>query len=153
MPFTIVIDSREKRPYTFTEGIPTIVAKLEAGDYSIAGQELCFAIERKSIDDFVNTVIHSKERFQSELRKLSLYNRAAIVVESSWQDLLDGRYTSQAKPDAVAALALAIWAGYGIPVMFAGDRPAARDMVERMCMVYAKRIERLEERCLVVCDE
>ena len=49
MDFRIVIDSREKEPYTFACEVQK--AKLEAGDYSVQGFEQHVAVERKSLPD------------------------------------------------------------------------------------------------------
>ncbi len=56
MDFRIVIDSREQQPYTFA--CEVVKAKLDAGDYSVVGFEQRVAVERKSLRDFVGTVIH-----------------------------------------------------------------------------------------------
>ena len=69
MDFRIVIDSREQEPYTFA--CEVVKAKLDAGDYSVVGFEQRVAVERKSLRDFVGTVIHDYERFDRELEKLS----------------------------------------------------------------------------------
>jgi len=58
----IVVDTREQDEYTFGDA-DVVRRKLDAGDYSIAGLENRVAIERKNINDFVNTVIYQKERF------------------------------------------------------------------------------------------
>lgn len=57
MDFRIVIDSREKEPYTFA--CEVLKAKLDAGDYSVHGFEHQVAVERKSLADFVGTVIRT----------------------------------------------------------------------------------------------
>lgn len=141
----IVIDTREQRPYSF-EGLATVSKALPAGDYSIAGAESQFAIERKSLDDFVNTVIHNADRFANELRALATYDRAAIVVEASWDDVTAHRYTSKARPESVKTIAQALMVGYDIPVYFMGDRIAAREFVQGLCTAYARRMERKAEK-------
>ena len=80
-PATIIIDTREQEPYSFDPRLVVAVRRaLPAGDYSVAGLEGCVAVERKTLDDFVSTVIHSRERFREELRKLSGYR-----VIPGWQ--------------------------------------------------------------------
>ena len=72
----IVIDTRENRPYSFTDKVETVEKALPAGDYSLQGYETQIAIERKSLDDYVQTVIHAQERFARELSLLRAYPRA-----------------------------------------------------------------------------
>lgn len=63
-PFTVLVDSREKRPFVFTglrqAGMPLYVPTrrtgLKTGDYSIHGMEEGIVVERKSIADFIGTV-------------------------------------------------------------------------------------------------
>src|SRR5688572_25097121 len=61
--FTIIIDSREQNPLTFTR-LSSIRGTLQSGDYSIAGLEHLFAIERKSLDDLAMSVTSERERFE-----------------------------------------------------------------------------------------
>ena len=50
--------------------LPGRRGKLDAGDYSVDGYENVVAVERKSLADFVHTVIHDFDRFAVELAKL-----------------------------------------------------------------------------------
>ena len=67
-PPPIVIDTREQAPWTFNKGLvverfgaafPTEVGTLDTGDYSVRGLEDRVRIERKSLDDFVRSVMSS----------------------------------------------------------------------------------------------
>jgi len=130
----VVIDTREQRPYTFGEtrvgGV--VHAALPAGDYSLQGQEMQIAIERKSLPDFISTVIHAKERFGRELALLKTYPHAWIVVEGALDDVLQGRYDARVHPQALLAITASLMTQYHIPVLFAGDRPSARALVEEL---------------------
>jgi DNA excision repair protein ERCC-4 len=132
----IVVDTREKHPYTFgINGSRSVVhAALLAGDYSLQGYETQIAIERKSLDDYVQTIIHSQDRFSRELTLLRTYPRAWIVVEATLDDILQGRYTSRTHPNSVLALTASIMTRYGIPVLFASDRPSSIALVESLLM-------------------
>ncbi len=103
---------------------------LPAGDYSLVGMEQRVAVERKSLQDFVQTVIRSRRRFQNELRRLQGYEHACVVVEGSLRDVLDGRYTGGAHPNSVLGAAVSICVDWGVPVFFCGDRQTARQFVE-----------------------
>lgn len=137
---TIVIDSREKHPYTFTEGFPTVRKKLDAGDYSIVGAEGRFAIERKSLSDFVSTIIHCKVRWYNEMERLRSYDAAYIIVEANLPDIYAGTYRSKANPKSVVGLALALMRDYRIPILFCGDRTSGRRIVEWFAVDFAKRL-------------
>lgn len=129
----IVVDSREKVPYAFDSSKASVArAMLPAGDYSLAGFETRVAVERKSLDDFVSTVIFGKERFRAELDLLADYEFAAIVVEAGIDDLLAGRYRSKTNPLSVFAIACSIIADRRIPVFFLSDRQTSQAAVEQI---------------------
>lgn len=122
--FSLVIDTRERDPWSFP-AVPCVRRALCAGDYSVAGLEARVAIERKSRDDLVRTLIHDRERFAAELVKLATYEFAAVVVESGLEPVLLGKYESKAKPDAVIAAAASVAVDWRVPVHFLESRAAA----------------------------
>jgi len=130
-PITIVVDTREQEGYSFDSRlVATSRRALPAGDYSVAGLESTVAVERKSLDDFVSTVIHSRERFQHELRKLAGYRAACIVVEAGLLDVLLHHYRGDAHPNAVLGSALSIILDFHVPVIFCSNRQAACQFVQ-----------------------
>ena len=130
-PVTIVIDTREQEAYSFDPRLAATVRRaLPAGDYSIAGLENTVAVERKSLDDFVSTVIHSRARFRKELRKLAEYRAACVVVEAGLLEVLLHRYRGDAHPNAVLGSALSIILDFRIPVFFCSSRQAACQFVQ-----------------------
>lgn len=125
-PATIIVDTREQEPYSFDPRLAAVVRRaLPAGDYSIGGLEGIVAVERKTLDDFVSTVIHGRSRFREELRKLSGYRAACVVVEAGLPDVLQRRYRGQAHPNALLGNALSIILDFRVPVFFCGSRQAA----------------------------
>lgn len=123
----ILIDRREQRPWTWSEpGINTERCTLATGDYSVAGLSEHLAIERKSLDDLVQTVIHNAQRWHAELERLAAMRAACVIVEGSIPDLFAERYKSHAHPHAVLGRVLSAQLDFQIPVLFAADRPHAR---------------------------
>ncbi len=133
----IIIDSREKHPYSFS--VPTAKKKLEAGDYSIEGFETVAAIERKEFNDYVQTVIYRKERFGKELAKLADFRLKAIVVEASMSDILAKRYEGNILPQSVIGATVGIHLGYGIPIFFCCNRQIALHFTETVLMKFYER--------------
>lgn len=139
----MVIDSREQEPYSFDPRLAVAVRRaLPAGDYSLAGLENQVAVERKSLDDFVSTVIHARARFKRELQKLARYRAACVVVEAGVTDILQRRYRSGAHPNAILGSALSIIIDYRIPVCFCGNRQAARYFTQSFLLSAWKRYAR-----------
>ena len=129
-PLCVVVDTREKAPLQFSDRVVAVRDTLPTGDYSIRGAERELAVERKSLDDFVSSVLHERPRFKRELARLRAYRAACIVVEASLADILGHRYYSRAHPAAVAGAAIAILVDYGIPVVFCSDREGAARFTE-----------------------
>ena len=136
----IVIDTREQAEYTFDPRLVVPVRRaLPAGDYSVVGLEETVAVERKSIDDFVSTVIHGRERFHRELGKLAHYRAACVVVEAGLEEILRGRYESRTHPNSVLGSALSIILDFRVPVFFCSNRPAACRFVEAYLLAAHRR--------------
>jgi DNA excision repair protein ERCC-4 len=104
-PFTVIIDTREQAPYQFRTFkadakhktqtgiskdlyIPVEIATLKTADYSIKGFESEIAIERKSLMDLFGTLGSGRERFERELERLSKLQVAHVVIEASWETVL-----------------------------------------------------------------
>jgi ERCC4-type nuclease len=133
--FTIVIDSREQRPYRFRDAV---VKALESGDYSIVGLEDRIAVERKSKEDAYSSLGKGRGRFERELERLSRFDYAALVIESDFADFLQSPPFTRMSPKA-AMNSLVSWSvKYGIHVFFASDRRHARALVYRVLEKYWK---------------
>src|SRR5262249_50615392 len=99
-PYTVVIDSDEKLPYTFLGirsdaraggrvlAVPLMRRGLRTGDYSLRGYESRVAVERKSPQDVYGTIGRRRECFQRELARLNEMDFAAVVVEADWETIL-----------------------------------------------------------------
>jgi len=116
-PFTIIVDNREKNPYTF-DGVPARRKKdgaamalverryLPTGDYSIDGYENKIAVERKSLEDLYGTLGRNHQRFEREMARLMEMNIAYIVIEATLAEICrpaEHRYEwrSKASPRAI----------------------------------------------------
>lgn len=132
---TILVDTREQRPYAF-EGRPMMIKKLDIGDYSLQGFENQFAIERKELGDFIGCMINkngneNRDRFERELeRAKEQLRRLWILVEADWADVLAGKYRSQIKTASVVATVFAWLNRYPIHVIWGIDRTRSARIAE-----------------------
>jgi len=139
MDFRIVIDTREQTPWSFD--CPTVRRKLDAGDYSVDGMDDAVAIERKSLKDFVSTVIHDFPRFAAELERLSRYEAACIVVEADLDHVLRGLAVDDLRgtaPESVLGATVHITLRYGVPVFWCGSRQAARAFTDAFLRMFVR---------------
>ena len=122
----LIIDTREQAPFNFPEDVVSVTRRaLPAGDYTLEGLEDLAVVERKSLDDLVQSLIRNWDRFHRELRKLQSIPGACVVVEAGLNDLLSHRYTSGVHPSAVLGAVLSVIVDFRVPVYFCGSRPAA----------------------------
>jgi ERCC4-type nuclease len=103
------------------------------------------AVERKSLADFISTVIRGRERFHKELKRLAEYEAACIVVEADLADIIEGKYVSGAHPNSVLGAAISIIVDFGIPVFFCGSRQAACRFVEAYLLRFYKKVSRNDQ--------
>ena len=98
----IVVDTREQRPFIFPEEVASTVSlKLDAGDYALMYKgkiDEGFAVERKSLDDFVGTILCGWERFLKELDRMRHMPAIIVLVEGSLEDIFNHEYNSGASP-------------------------------------------------------
>lgn len=135
MGFSVVVDSREQRPWEFP-GVPTEVRKLEAGDYSVAGLEARVALERKSLVDLYGTVGRGRNRFERELELLSKLDFSAIVIEADLFAIVRRPpRRSRLSPKAVIRSLVAWSQRYGVHVLPAGSR----ELAQRMALIILER--------------
>lgn len=124
---TIVVDTREKKPYSFY-GRDVVRKKMDTGDYSIEGYEDTFAIERKSLDDYLRSITHERERFEAEVQRGSAMEEFEVVIEASEEEVRQGNYYRDIPPLSAINTATA-WSRedrYNVPFHWAGDRAKAK---------------------------
>lgn len=136
---TILIDTREQRPWTFAD-LPTRRATLSAGDYTVEGLEGRVAIERKSTADLIGTLTFGRERFERELDRLSSYQRALILVEGDLSTIIEGRYRSQVRPQSLVGSFGSFFGRWGIATCFAGNARNAEILARAFLVKAAKHL-------------
>lgn len=97
--YTIVIDTREKKPIVFPEFINTVKKALNPGDYSILGYENRIAIERKSIDDYISCA-NNFRHLASQLQRLKDIEVKMLLITSSYKQVrekIDNQYFLSSK--------------------------------------------------------
>ena len=140
--FTIITDCREQNPWNFYNNIIE-TATLNSGDYSIKGFEDYFAVERKSLADFIACCGRERERFKRELSRLRGYWVKAVVIEGSMDQIIAGDYRSKINPASVIG-AIASWTvKYNISFILAGDRNNAEKFALCLMRNFHKQISDL----------
>ena len=141
--FKIIIDTREQEPYIFDDSIIQVKQALAAGDYSLEGFENKVAVERKSLQDFIGTIIKGRKRFYKELNKLKTYDAACVVVEANYRDIICGSYRSEANPNSIIGTIATIIIDFGVPIYFCSDRQAAGRFTKEFLVKYYKSKEKI----------
>lgn len=124
----ILCDTREQTPWTF-ECEPTfevVKKKLDTGDYTIEGLEHRVTIERKSIDDWIGTVLRDRQRFYRELDRMRSFDFRCVIVEAGIREIIGGNYRSSASPMSILGFVAEVSVAQSVPVYLAGSRPEAQ---------------------------
>ena len=87
--FEITIDQQEKQPWHFDPTlVKTRIAHIKTGDYCVTGDR-GFAVERKSLNDFLGTISTGWDRFQREINRASVAGfHLPVIVEARFSDIL-----------------------------------------------------------------
>jgi hypothetical protein len=122
-PGVVLIDDREKAPYPFTGFradacrrrlplvVPTRRQRLATGDYTLEGFEGRVAVERKGngAADLFNAIGQRREAFHEELRRLDAMPRAAVIVEATWEQILQSPPPESRLPPKAVFRAVLAW--------------------------------------------
>jgi hypothetical protein len=126
---TILVDSRERYPYKFTQQQAAIERQaLPAGDYAVAhNSKIVAVVERKSLADLVHRLIDGQLTYA--LAGLATIPRAAVVVEDRYSSLFKLQHT---QPGFVTEMLAALTVRYPtVPIHFAETRPLAEEWTYR----------------------
>lgn len=143
----IVIDTREQEPLAFLN-LPSRTGGLFTGDYSVAGLEGVFSVERKSIPDLVACSTAERDRFERELHRLRGYRFKRLLIVGSEADVLAGNYRSRANPRSILGSVHAFEVRYDVPVLWIADPEAAALQVERWAYYFASEWVKTARRFL-----
>jgi hypothetical protein len=125
----IVVDAHERYGYRFADQqVRTDRRALSAGDYAVehAGR-LVAAVERKSLDDLVSTLVSGKLKFQ--LGDLAALPRAAVVVEDRYSRVFKLTWV---RPAVVADGLAEVQVHFPtVPIIFCETRPLAEEWTYR----------------------
>ncbi|HEY3899690.1 MAG TPA: ERCC4 domain-containing protein [Chthoniobacter sp.] len=135
---TIIIDTREQEPLPLTT-YPVARGTLTSGDYSIAGLEREFAVERKTVPDLVRSLTTERERFSRELERLRGYRFARLLIIGYPGQIEMGQYRSRATPASVRHSLYAFEARY-VPVVWASTPADGAALVERWAFWFARGV-------------
>lgn len=133
----IIIDSREQTPWSFTTTSKTIEeCGMSTGDYQLSGFEKSIAVDRKSLSDFISTIIHGGDRFRRELGRMQAMPLRYVFVESTLEDIKAGKYRSKAPFSSIFGIFIGMELDYGVNFKFLNDRrTCARYLVQEFNQV------------------
>ena len=127
----IIQDTREQSPLDFKPHQAVVeVAHLDTGDYSVKGWEKEICVERKSVHDLVNTVIHSKKRFAAEMDRMRMIRHRMIIVEGTLRDIFLHRYRSKTHPNAILGICNWLTVSTSTPIVWCDDPEMSAWFVE-----------------------
>ncbi len=133
--YKVVVDSRELASNVVKEllrqGVLPKPEKLEVGDY-IVSDRVC--VERKRIDDFIESII-DKRIFEQASRLKKAYEKPIIIVEGS-------KHSRNFNPNALRGAIVSLIVDFGIPVIFSDGEEETASIIALL----AKREQEEEKR-------
>lgn len=137
--FTIIVDTREQKPYEFeTYPVTTIRNGLITGDYSIEGYEDRIAVERKSKSDLFQSLGSGRKRFEREFERLAEFEYAALVIEDTWEGLRTPPERTLMNYKSVMNSLVSWGIKYKVQVFPVGSRRLAECMIYRIFEKYLR---------------
>lgn len=135
----IIIDTREQCPWHFGDLAEVSRGTLPTGDYALAGDS-GFAVERKSLSDYVQTITSGWQRFRRELDRMKSYPVRVVIVEGEWMDILTGKYPGNVPPPAIIARTSELIMD-NVSILFCSNSTAAAGLCWRLLVERKKRLE------------
>jgi ERCC4-type nuclease len=121
--------------------LPSTTGTLTTGDYSVAGAEELFAVERKSIADLTACCTGAnRERFERELHRLRGYRFKRLLIVGSRVEVEQHRYRSNVSPASVLGSIQAWEVRYDVPLVWAASPEDGAIMVERWAHYFCREI-------------
>ena len=158
LPYRIIVDNREKTPYTF-DGmrgpsphyqkieVESFRGHLETGDYAIVSMtsnaKMSIRIERKTLADLYTTLGSHRDRFQREHERLAAYDFAAVIIEADWKTIIkEPPEQSKLSPKSVFGTSASWMIRYGVPWIACPGRRFAEKYTFKLFQQFWKIYER-----------
>lgn len=153
----IIQDTREQTPLVFkrSNNLKKVeVAMLEVGDYSILGYQDQICIERKSAADLFKSVSSDNARFQRELERAKSLEYFAIVVETTYTNILKKAFKGakfiKMQGYVTLKILFTLKFKYNIDIFFCDGRTETAQVVRSLLTSFVQKKEKtrkeLEER-------
>src|ERR1700730_12276222 len=136
----VIVDTREQEPLTFSR-LESRRGTLTTGDYSVAGLESLFAVERKSISDLVGCCVgENRTRLERELHRLRGFRFKRLLIVGSEEQILRAQYRSSIEPKAIPGTLSAFEIRYDVPTVYCATPEVAARQVERWVFWFAREM-------------
>ncbi|HID43527.1 MAG TPA: DEAD/DEAH box helicase [Archaeoglobaceae archaeon] len=133
----IYADSRESRSGVVKKlhdmGIQITTGNLDVADYVVSDR---VAVERKTVNDFVESLIKKDKLFNQLFRMKKTYIKPVLIIEG------DGLYRRNVHPNAIRGALAAITIDFGIPILFTANAEETAEMIASI----AAREQKLKQR-------
>lgn len=134
---TIIVDSRENKPYAFRKSKNCAgceIGKLDYGDYQIKDMPDLIAIERKqNITELCGNLGKNRKRFERELERMSAAKFRYVIVEDYWSSIWRAHYTRM-HPNSIFQSIISLELKYGVHFIFAGTREMAHQITRSLLL-------------------
>ncbi len=136
------VDSREMRSGVVRmlreKGAEIVVRNLDVADYVLSDR---VAVERKTVDDFVNSIVDEAKIFSQIMNLKRSYDKPVLIIEG---ENIYGR--RRINPESVRGAIATIAVDFGIPIIFTKNEAETSDFLFSI----ARREQEIKKRHIVV---
>jgi len=129
----LLVDTREQNPFRFSrfEGwFATIEKKaLQLGDYSVAGLEDAYVVERKDLADLVHFCTADRSVFVHRLQRMARYPYRLLVITSALSQVKSPYSHSRIDPNRITQFLVAALAGWQVPFLCSETHELGEELV------------------------
>ena len=140
----ILIDSREQQPIFGTrlpKGLTVRTEKLDTGDYSIAGFEKHFCIERKMISDLISFCTTERDKTKLKLERMSKMEWAGLIVEAKESEIYRPYLNSSVSPEVIRQSLVSFSIRWGIHIYIGSKENCCRFLIDHCIKFYRVKKE------------
>jgi ERCC4-type nuclease len=134
----IIQDTREALPL-FTrlpKGLTIRSEKLDTGDYSLAGFQKSFCVERKMISDLISFCTSEREKTKQKLERMKKMDWSALVIEAKESDLYRPYLNSSVSPEVIRQSLVSFSIRWGVHIYIGSRENCCRFILDHCIKFY-----------------
>src|SRR5579859_1410029 len=128
----VVVDTREQNPLDFSRFCGLFASNerkaLKLGDYSIAGLENLYVVERKDLADLIHSCTTDRSVFIKRLQQMAKYPQRLLLITSTLSQIKSPHSHAAVNPNRITQSLIAMLAGLQVPFLCSETHELGRNL-------------------------